>query len=162
VWTIRVVVLVIGILLGAGLWMFAGREARTEAPARLGGETAVIPEKPTTQWMPFNVALLDAALKEGRPVVVDWTADWCINCRTLDTFVLSTEAVQKAFVDNRTVLLRADLSSDNPPATALNSKLGGQAIPVLAIFSPSRPYEPVVLRDKYSRDRVVSELQAAR
>jgi thiol:disulfide interchange protein DsbD len=106
--------------------------------------------------------LLDAALKQGRPVVVDWTAEWCINCRSLEAFVLSTQAVQDGFRNRRAVLLRADLSVDNPPASRLNEKLGGQAIPALAIFAPSRPETPVVLRDNYSPTRVINELNNAR
>ncbi|HVT79972.1 MAG TPA: thioredoxin family protein, partial [Phycisphaerae bacterium] len=98
----------------------------------------------------------------GRPGVVDWTADWCINCQVLDATVLSREETQQAFAKSNALLLRADLTSDNPAATALNKKLGGEAIPVLAIFSPARPDKPVVLRDTYSRDRVIAEIEAAR
>jgi hypothetical protein len=60
------------------------------------------------------------------------------------------------------LLLRADLSTDNPPATALNRKLGGEAIPVLAIFAPARPFQPVVLRDSYTQARVIEEVDRAR
>ncbi len=146
IWTIRAVVLAIGLLMGAGIMTLAANAAR---PA-------------DGRWVPFNVALLDKALKDGRPVVVDWTADWCINCQAVDVAVLSREETQKAFVDSNALLLRADLSEDNPPATELNRKLGGEAIPVLAIFSPSRPEQPVVLRDIYSQARVIAEIQAAR
>ena len=125
-------------------------------------QTAVLPNETNRQWIPFNVALMDAALKEGRPVVVDWTADWCINCRSLEAFVLSAKSVQDEFHDSRALLLRADLSQDNPPASAFNEKLGGHAIPVLAIFSPGRPLEPVVLRDSYTPTRVVAELDNSR
>jgi len=110
------------------------------------------------QWQPFNIALLDAALKANRPVVIDWTADWCINCRVVDATVLHSVAVQKGFKDSDALLLRADLSSDNPPATALNHALGGEAIPVLAIFSPQRPLTPEVLRDVYTQETLLEKL----
>jgi thiol:disulfide interchange protein DsbD len=146
IWTIRSIVLAIGILLGGGITYLASGATRP----------------PDNHWVPFNVALLDKALKDGRPVVVDWTADWCINCQVLDATVLSREETQQAFAKSNALLLRADLTSDNPAATALNKKLGGEAIPVLAIFSPARPDKPVVLRDTYSRDRVIAEIEAAR
>ena len=73
-------------------------------------------------------------LASGRPVVVDWTASWCINCHVLEAVVLNTAPVENAFRDSNVLLLKADLSTDNPPATLLNRKLGGEAIPVLARF----------------------------
>ena len=123
------------------------------------GETS----RPPTdgKWQPFNLALLDQALKDGRPVVVDWGANWCINCRVLEARVLRAGAVEEAFLRSNAVLLRADETVENPPTTLLNSELGGQSIPVLAIFSPGRPVRPVVLRDNYSAQRVVEELQKA-
>jgi suppressor for copper-sensitivity B len=151
VWTIRVASLLVGAALGAGLIAIGSRIKMVEMASRADGE-----------WVPFNVALLDAAIAEGRPVVVDWTADWCINCHVLEATILSQNSVQDAFKHSHALLLRADLSTDNPPATALNRKLGGEAIPVLAVFSPSRPYEPVVLRDSYTPSRVVSEVGQAR
>ena len=163
VWAVRVVVLVVGIGLGFGIYSMAQRVVTTtESMGSAGQQTAVLPTETNGQWIPFNVALMDAALKEGRPVVVDWTADWCINCRSLEAFVLSAKSVQEEFRDSRAVLLRADLSEDNPPASAFNEKLGGHAIPVLAIFSPSRPLEPVVLRDSYTPTRVITEVQNSR
>ncbi len=163
VWAVRAVVVVVGIGLGFALYSMAQRVVTTaESAVGAGQQTAVLPTETNGQWVPFNVALMDAALKNGRPVVVDWTADWCINCRSLEAFVLSAKSVQDGFHDSRAVLLRADLSEDNPPATAFNEKLGGHAIPVLAIFSPARPLEPVVLRDSYTPGRVVAELNNSR
>lgn len=164
IWGIRAVVVIIGALLGLGVYKIGSAiaQANEAMTAQAAAETAVLPDKTTGAWLPFNVALLDAALKDGRPVVVDWTADWCPNCHALEALVLSRQAVNEGFAANRAVLLRADLSSDNPPATALNHKLGGEAIPVLAIFAPSRPTEPVVLRDSYTQARVIGEVQSAR
>jgi len=76
----------------------------------------------------------------------------------LEAAVLEREAMKKTFLQTNALLLRADLSEDNPPATALNKKLGSEAIPVLAIFKPGKQESPVVLRDSYSIDRVTSEL----
>jgi thiol:disulfide interchange protein len=153
-WGIRIGALALGGILGLGLYSIAsGISSRSSSTgATIAGEG---------QWAPFNIALLDAALKEGRPVIVDWTADWCINCHVLEAAVLSQDPVQTAFRSANALLLKADLSVDNPPATALNRILGGEAIPVLAVFSPDRPLQPVVLRDSYSQARVIDEVKKA-
>jgi thiol:disulfide interchange protein DsbD len=161
VWMIRAGVLAVGICMALGIYAWASRTAVAETVADTGGTSVTLPDAYTGQWLPFNTALLDAALKEGRPVVVDWGADWCINCRSLEAVVLSADSVKEAFRQRNAVLLRCDLSQSNPPAKRLNEKLGGQAIPVLAIFSPSRPQEPVVLRDSYTSSRVITEVKNA-
>ncbi|HVX83595.1 MAG TPA: cytochrome c biogenesis protein CcdA [Phycisphaerae bacterium] len=147
IWSIRTAALIVGAALGAGLWV-------------VGARAVYAPD--ANVWQPFSVQALDAGLQSGRPVVVDWTANWCINCHALEAFVLSSTDVRSQFAASNALLLKADLSRDNPPASALNAKLGGKSIPVLAIFSPNQPLAPVVLRDGYTRARVVDELRRAR
>jgi thiol:disulfide interchange protein DsbD len=152
IWTIRVISVAVGIGLGIGLYFIAQKFTRPIPPPADDGT-----------WQTFNIALLDDALANGRPVVVDWTASWCINCHVLEATVLTTQSVQDAFRKSNALLLKADLSTDNPPATLLNRELGGEAIPVLAIFSPAkdRLNRPVVLRDSYFPDTVIKEVQKA-
>lgn len=160
-WTVRVTAVVIGIGLGIGLYRLA-QASVAAAPATASVEHVVrLPDDLRGRWLDFNMALVEAGLKQGRPVIIDWTANWCINCRVVEATVLEAEAVQTVFRQRRAVLLRADLSGANPPAQALLNQLESQAIPVLAILSPSQPYEPVVLRDIYSQERVIREVSAA-
>jgi suppressor for copper-sensitivity B len=159
IWIIRAVAVFVGLALGSGIYWFANMTPPPTAMSPTG--TTFLPDRTDSSgaWLPFNVALLDQALKDGRPVLVDWTADWCINCRVLEATVLSREELRRAIVEQNAVLLRADLSQENPAPDALNEKLGSRSIPVLAIFAPSRPNEPVVLRDTYSPSRVIREVQ---
>ncbi len=113
------------------------------------------------KWQPLSIKLIDDALAAGRPVVVDWGADWCWNCIVLEKTVLSAEDVQKHFADKNTLLLKADLSHSNPLGEDLLARLNTRAIPALAIFSPKDPLRPVVLRDGYTRQRVKDELAKA-
>jgi len=69
--------------------------------------------------------------------------------------VLESQAVKAAFASHHAVLLRADLSGENPPAKELLLKLGGGSIPFLAIFSPQHKFEPMVLQDAYGRQTVI-------
>lgn len=140
IWGIRVVVVALGLLVGGGVYGYAHR---------------AVPEG----WQAFSIAALDEALAQKRPVVVDFTASWCINCRAVEAGVLQSQEVEEAFKWSHALLLRADMSARNPPVEALLAKLQSRSIPVLAIFSPDEPLAPVVLRDIYSREQVISAMR---
>jgi thiol:disulfide interchange protein DsbD len=145
IWSIRSVALALGLVAGYTLYSLAARATSQNS---------------TNAWQPFSIAALDEGLAENRPVVVDWTANWCINCHALEALVLSSEPVQHQFAASNALLLKADLSTSNPPASALYAKLGGQAIPGLAIFSPGHPTTPTLFRDSYTTAQLLEALKS--
>lgn len=175
-WTFRTILLLLTaalILIAQHLLLPAGLAAANPDASSGGGTTSTSPAAPppsTTAatpdsallpWQPFSLAALQRGLADHRIVIIDWTATWCINCRVVEATVLDSDPVQQAFREKNVLLLKADISSPNPAAEKLMQDLGSRSIPFLAIFSPARPQSPVVLRDLYSRDRVLREVQAA-
>ena len=59
-----------------------------------------------------SVAELDAALKgAGRPVMLDFYADWCVSCKEMERFTFTDPAVQKKLAG--ALLLKADVTANN-------------------------------------------------
>ncbi len=59
-----------------------------------------------------SVAELDAALRApGRPVMLDFYADWCVSCKEMDRFTFADPAVQRRLAG--AILLRADVTANN-------------------------------------------------
>ena len=59
-----------------------------------------------------SVAELDAALRgAGRPVMLDFYADWCVSCKEMERFTFSDAAVQQKLAG--AVLLKADVTANN-------------------------------------------------
>jgi len=55
---------------------------------------------------------LDAALRgAGRPVMLDFYADWCVSCKEMERFTFVDPAVQKRM--SGALLLRADVTANN-------------------------------------------------
>jgi thiol:disulfide interchange protein DsbD len=65
-----------------------------------------------------SVAELDTALRSaGRPVMLDFYADWCVSCKEMERFTFSDAAVQKKLAG--AVLLKADVTANNEADKAL-------------------------------------------
>ena len=59
-----------------------------------------------------NVAELDAALlNAGRPVMLDFYADWCVACKEMERFTFTDPAVQARLAG--ALLLKADVTANN-------------------------------------------------
>ena len=119
------------------------------------------PESPTPRddlsWQPYTPEKLLAAAGAQRWVVVDFTADWCPNCVLVERATLQDQRVRQTFQDRNALLLKADLTRDNPPAKRLLERMGSRSIPFLAIFPPGeRFWHPFFLRDIYRADDVLS------
>jgi thiol:disulfide interchange protein DsbD len=58
------------------------------------------------------VAELDTALRSaGRPVMLDFYADWCVSCKEMERFTFSDREVQKKLAG--ALLLKADVTANN-------------------------------------------------
>lgn len=99
---------------------------------------------------------------EPRPVVVDFTADWCLTCKTLEAGVLESPSVRDAFHREGAILLKADYTHQPPEVKEFLGVLGSKQVPILAVFSPDDPNNPIVFRDGYTPDMVLSALEKAR
>ncbi|MEQ8763829.1 MAG: protein-disulfide reductase DsbD family protein [Planctomycetota bacterium] len=139
-------------------------------PGLLGmGEAAAATEGLTARaknelWQPFDPEKLAAYHQQGRNVLVDFTADWCPNCKLNEHFVYYTDEVSEVLLRKNVACLIADKTSDEDPMTAkigeLQAKLGSYSIPFMAIFPGDDPLQPYTFRDIVSRDDLIEALES--
>ncbi len=99
----------------------------------------------------FTFTGLKNSVSGGKTVVVEFTADWCPNCKVLEYTVFRDSEVRKILGESGTVFLKADITVKGSEGEALLKKLGGRSIPFLAVFPPGKGYtSPICLMDIYS------------
>ena len=108
----------------------------------------------------FTAARLDQLLSEGRYVMVDFTADWCLTCKVLEKAVLKTDKVQQALEDRMVVQLIADWSDkDSPLGEQISNELDqlgkGRQLPIIAFYFPNDRDNPRTLVAAYNTDGVM-------
>lgn len=104
------------------------------------------------QWEDFNLEYF-SALQGTRPIVLDFTADWCPNCKVLENTVFTADLMREWQKKYGAVFMQVDLTRDNPEGYALLASLGSNSLPVVALFPASRDEDgqitPLVLRDLF-------------
>ncbi len=96
------------------------------------------------QWLPYSDLLLDQAIQEEKPVLIDFYADWCAPCKELDMYTFTAPEVidrSKEFF-----MIKVDLtSSGDAQAEALRKKYEVTGVPIL-VFLDSAGREMTELR----------------
>jgi thiol:disulfide interchange protein DsbD len=125
-----------GVALGVyGLLLLAG--------VALGGRSLLAP---IPQWqaevrsLEFrkikSVADLDrevaAAAAAGKPVMLDFYADWCVSCKEMERYTFTDAAVQQALAN--AVLLKADVTANDDDDQALLQRFGIFGPPTIAFW----------------------------
>jgi thiol:disulfide interchange protein len=93
---------------------------------------------------PFTEARLAALTKEGRPVFVYFTADWCLTCKVNEKAAIERDEVTRAFAANKVAVLAGDWTDGDPVIGRFLEQHGRSGVPLYLYYKPGTS-EPVVL-----------------
>lgn len=86
-------------------------------------------------WQKFTPARLAEAHALNHPVLVEFTAAWCINCKILERTVYVAPGVAKAARKADLVALRADLTTPDAALERLLVRYGGAGLPFAVVIN---------------------------
>ncbi len=122
-------------------------------------QTAQEPTISATSWQNFSSKSFQASLGK-QPLVVEFTADWCPNCKYVEKTVLTPENLAEWQKKYGVHFIKVDITRDNHDGEALLHALGSRSIPFTAVFGTGEAAQkPVVLRDIYTQESLEGALQ---
>ena len=77
-------------------------------------------------------AALEQAVQEGRPVMLDFYADWCISCKEMESFTFSDNGVQKSL--ENFIVLQSDVTDNDELDKGLLDELGLFGPPAILFY----------------------------
>ena len=88
-------------------------------------------------WATYSPSAVVSAAGAGKPIIIDFTAAWCVNCKEIEHDVFDNPAVSPTLAQGF-VTLRADLTDFNSPASvAVEKQYGFGSLPTIVVLGPS-------------------------
>jgi DsbC/DsbD-like thiol-disulfide interchange protein/cytochrome c biogenesis protein CcdA len=128
-----------GYELGRPVQIIQGGVTNTLVPptgAQDPAQPVVAREGAGVEWVPFTAAALAQARADGKRVFVDFTADWCINCKVNERVALNVPSTVKLFRENNVVAMKADWTHRNAEITRVLREHGRLGVPMYLYFAP--------------------------
>ncbi len=109
-------------------------------------------------WEEFSPERVEQLRKEGTPILIDFTAKWCLICQA-NHMVLSTEEMEKKLADAGVVKLKADWTKNDPVITKELSKFGRNSVPLYVLYGGKDKSEPLLLPQVLTHEVVSDHLK---
>ncbi len=117
-------------------------------------------DKGPIDWIHYTPERFEEALKNKKVVVMDFTAEWCLNCKALEESVLHNRQVIDALSQESVIPMKVDITGNNPAGKIKLKVVGSLTVPLLVVFAPDG--QTVFKSDFYTVNQVVAAIRQAR
>ncbi|MCO4761578.1 MAG: thioredoxin family protein [Myxococcales bacterium] len=148
-----------GLVVGAGVWMIdLTPPARAAVTVADGGNAPVVVGE-HINWAPFNAARVTTEGAKQRPVFMDFTADWCANCKANEKLFIETSRIREVLTKTDILPMKADMTNDDEEIERWLTKIGRSGIPAYVIFMPDGTHD--LLPEAITTELLAKRLLAA-
>ena len=113
------------------------------------------------EWQSWNPAAVAGAQAAGRPVLVDFTADWCVNCQVNKKIAIEVPSVRAKLKSMNAVALLGDYTHFTNTITAELNRFNRAGVPLVLVYPKNHTTPPIVLPEILTPGIVVNALDRA-
>lgn len=116
-------------------------------PLEKQASAAGAPQGDKIAWAAFSSKSIESSLAAGKPVFLDFTADWCASCKTNDKLFVDTDPVRASIAKTGVVPMKVDMTAEDDEKEAWLKKTGRNDLPVYVVLLPGGKMDllPVVI-----------------
>lgn len=116
-------------------------------------------DKGPIDWIGYTGERLQEALSDNKAAVLVFTAEWCLNCKALESRVFRRPQIVDLLSDPRVAPIKVDITGNNPAGKAKLRELGHLTIPLVVVVAPDG--RTVFKSDFYTADQLVQAVEKA-
>lgn len=111
-------------------------------------------------WIKYNPKQFQQFLKEGKPVFLDFTADWCLTCKVNEKTVLTRDDVVDAFEKQNIVPIKLDWTFQDKEVTQLLKSFNRYGVPLYVYYPNGSASEPILLPEVLTKQGLLDVLKS--
>jgi len=143
-------IVILLLLLAAGyLWALEGK-LHWRTPMKIAADGALQHAPDGYPWQRWSVEIVNKARAEGRPVIVDFTAKWCLTCNLTVKPALERKGVVERLKQLEAVALVADYTLEPPEIGDELARFGRAGVPLVLVYPRDATQPPMVLSEPLS------------
>lgn len=109
--------------------------------------------------IPYSPAAFAALREEGKGVLLDFTASWCLTCQFNERTAINVPAVRTLLHDQGITMMRGDWTNSDPAITEALRSFGRVGVPLVVYYPPGKDSSPVVLPELLTESIVLEALR---
>ncbi|MFH0908723.1 MAG: protein-disulfide reductase DsbD domain-containing protein [bacterium] len=110
-------------------------------------------------YEPWSAGKVAELRKEGKPVFVDFTAEWCAICQVNKRVAVENPGVAQAFRDRGVTVLMADWTDQNEAVTQGLQEFNRAAVPLYVLYGSDPDAAPVILPQALTPQIIIGALE---
>ncbi|MGN6642409.1 MAG: protein-disulfide reductase DsbD family protein [Verrucomicrobiota bacterium] len=148
------------LLIGGYFYTVEG-ELNWREPARTENAGSLKESESGIDWQRWSPAAVMQARAQGHPVLVDFTADWCLTCQANKKIALEIPSVQAKLKAINAVALLGDYTHLPDEITTELNRYNRAGVPLVLIFPKAADAPPIVLPELLTPNIVLDALERA-
>ena len=152
---------VAALLLVGGYAYALESQLRWRAPAETASPSSLQESPEGIPWLAWTPQAVQKARAEGRPVFVDFTADWCVTCQANKKTSIEIASVRARLKEINAVCLLGDYTKVPAAMTEELNRFGRAGVPLVLVYPKDISAAPMVLPELLTPSIVLNALAKA-